>query len=115
MPEFDPAIDPGLQEAILVSHLGETPSQASKETASFFEEVYRLCVRLIDRGALLGEGAIAFALSENGLDVDAAYEAHSDSFQASGRLDREAPWDIQTPPGGPGPRNLRSASPAACG
>lgn len=114
MPEFDPAIDPGLQEAILVSRLGENPSQASKETASFFEEVYRLCIRLIGRDALLGEGAIAFALSENGLDVDAAYEAHSDSFQASGRLDREVPSAIEIGPVVLMTRNLRIAFSASC-
>ena len=84
---IDPAIDAALQQQILVARIGENPSQAASATSSFFEEVYRYCIRSIEAGAHEGEAAIAFALSENGIDVDPVYEAHHEAFTPIGRLD----------------------------
>lgn len=87
VPELDPAIDAGLQQEILVARIGDNPSQAASGIASFFEEVYRFCVRSIATGENAPEGAVAFVLSEHGIDVDPVYDEHSDSFEPNGRLD----------------------------
>ena len=109
MPELDPTIDAVLQQEILVSRIGENPSQAASATGSFFEEMYRFCVRYMAAATTIGEEAIAFALSENGIDVDPVYEDHSDLFEPSGGLDLN-----KMPPTTIGPvvlatRNLRMA------
>lgn len=109
MPELDPTIDTSLQQEIFVSRIGENPSQAASATGSFFEEVYRFCIRYMATAPVLGDGAIAFALSVDGIDVDPVYEEHSEVFMPNGRLDVDKP---ATPPLGPvvlTTRNLRMA------
>lgn len=110
----DPVIDAGVQKEILVSRIGDNPSLASSATSSFFEEVYRFCIRSMEAGALAQTETMAFALSENGIEVDSVYEEHSDVFKPSGRLDTD-----QAPVTAVGPvvlatRNLRVTYSTSC-
>lgn len=89
MPDVDPALDIGLQRDILVSRIGENPSQPADASDAFFDEVHRLCRRAMAAGGNLPEGAIAFVLSENGIEVDPVFDIHYDSFAASGRFDQD--------------------------
>jgi len=89
VPEIDPSVDDGLQQAVFVSKIGENPSRPASTISSFFQDVYRFCVRSLEAQIWTGAETIAFVLSEEGLDVDTAFDAHSHAFTHIGRLDQE--------------------------
>ena len=90
MPELDPQLESQVQREILVSCIGGNPTQPAAKDTAFLEEVYRYCVRSIQHGSAVS-GALAFVLSDRGIDLDPVYEQHSNDFVPNGRLDVEVP------------------------
>jgi hypothetical protein len=88
--EIDPSIDDALQQDVFVSRIGENPSRPASTTSSFFQDVYKFCVRSLEAQIWSGDETIAFVLSEDGIDVDPAFDAHSHVFTHIGRLDQES-------------------------
>jgi len=112
MPEPGQLLNPGVQREILVSRIGINPTQPAVEIHAFVEEIYRYLVRFMKQN-LAVSGALAFVLSEHGIDLDPVYEQYSKDFISTGRL------DVETAPVPSGPvvlttRNLRVAFATTC-
>lgn len=89
MSDIDPSIDDALQKDVFISRIGENPSRPASATSSFFQEVYRFCVRSLEAGIWSGTETIALVLSEDGIDLDPVFDAYSQAFTYIGRLDHD--------------------------